>query len=444
VKTATRIVTDSNGRIVEAADNAGELLGIDDRWLVGKPLAAFVPESSRRDFRLLLLELAHGGGSTGLSLELRSRNGEHLAVAVEAVAEAHGDRVEWQLASPDGEDGHFRRRSSLPHAEPLGRLLARLPVGIISFDSELRVEYLNPAARVYLGSGTTGRLLPDPWPGFSLRKFARRLHTTAPAPRRLVETLTGRTLELDGIRGGSTSSALLIIQDVTGRERRSRAEREFATNAAHELRTPIAAIVSAVEVLQTGAKESPDDRDLFLAHIERESTRLQRLAEALLLLARIQTGQEPPTLELVDVAPLLEEIAGQLKPSDGVKVEITCDSGTGALADRDLLRQAVWNIASNAIRHTTTGRVVLAGRDLGRVTEIEVLDTGAGIPPLEQERLFDRFYRGGPRGGSGFGLGLPIAREIARALGGTVNLDSEPGKGTSARLVLPSARVVST
>jgi PAS domain S-box-containing protein len=445
VTSPTRIITDPNGRIIEAADTAGELFGIDDQWLVGKPLAAFVTESKRREFRTLLLDLAHGGRSTGLSLEICRRDGERLTVGVEAVAESRGERLEWMLAPP--EDGQWRASATpkqLPPRAALGRLLGRLPVGIVSLNPQLEIEYLNPAARVYLGSGASGRLLPDPWPAFALRKFARRLFGSSPPPRQLVETASGRLLELEGIPGGRDASALLVMHDVTARERRSRAEHEFVANAAHELRTPIAAIGSALEVLQNGAKETPADRDLFLAHIERESDRLVRLASALLLLARIQTGQEQPVLELVEVGPLLEELAAQAQPAPGVAVRVECATGVGVLADRDLLRQAAWNLVANAVRHTPAGTIRLIGRDLGRISEIEVRDTGTGIAETVQERIFDRFFRGELRAGSGFGLGLPIAREIVRSLGGTIILDSKPGEGTRVRLIVPSARLVST
>ena len=443
VNAPTRIVTDANGRIVEAAAKASELLGIEDRWLVGKPLAAFIPEAGRRSFRTLLLDLSHGGGSTGLSLELRRRDGRQLTVPVEAVVEAGGERLEWLLADPEFEElPEPQPGKSLPEATSLSRLLGRLPVGLVSLNSDLDVEYVNPSARVYLGSGGVGKLLPDPWPGFSLRKFARRLFTSSSPPRMVVETASGRLIEVDGIPGGHGSSALLILQDVTSRERRNRAEHEFVANAAHELRTPVAAIASALEVLQSGAKEKPGDRDHFLDHIERETDRLGRLAAALLLLARIQTGQETPSLELVEVGPLLEEIAARLEPGEGVTVKISCGAGVGMLADRDLLRQAVWNVAANAVRHTLEGRITLSGRDLGRFSEIEIRDTGQGMSEAEQERIFDRFFRGDRRSRVGFGLGLPIAREIAYALGGSVSLSSRPGVGTRVRLVIPSARLV--
>jgi signal transduction histidine kinase len=215
------------------------------------------------------------------------------------------------------------------------------------------------------------------------------------------------------------------------------------SNAAHELRTPIAAIASTVEVLQRGAKEKPQDRDLFLGHIERETERLSRLASSLLLLARVETGQEAPLLELVDVRRLLDQIGAAVEAKDGVTVEVACEPGVAVLADEDLLRQAVWNLAMNAARHTTAGRIELIGRNAGALSEIDVVDTGPGIAVDDQARAFDRFYRGGsPRAGEGFGLGLSISRAIARALGGDASLSSEPGLGTRVRLLIPSAHLI--
>ncbi|MFL5921208.1 MAG: sensor histidine kinase [Gaiellaceae bacterium] len=322
-----------------------------------------------------------------------------------------------------------------------GLLLRRIPIGVVSVTEGLRVEYANPAAVAYLGAGV-GELLPEPWPLVSLRKFAVSLFTDSPPARRIIETRGGRLLELDGVPAQASTTALLLIADVTARERRDRAEREFVSNAAHELRTPIAAIASAVEVLQGGAKDEPSERDLFLGHVSRQSERLSRLSEALLLLARIQTGDGVTTLRLVEVRPLLDEIKAELDLGDGVDLRISCEDGLCVFADRDLLRQAILNIAVNARRYTAAGEIVLTGRDLGRLCEIEVRDTGPGMSELDQKRVFERFFRVDGSAPGGFGLGLPIAREIVRALGGTVELDSIPGNGTRVRLRLPAARVV--
>jgi PAS domain S-box-containing protein len=450
VSAPTRIVTDSRGRIVETSADAGELLAVEERVLVGRALATFVAEGQRHEFRTFLLELLRGAGPLRTSLELRRRDGALLPVDVEAFEGPAGERLEW-LISPDGNgngngNGNGAVARVVPRPWPAlaeARLLDRLPFGVVAVSRDLEVEYLNPAARAQLDGIQIGRPLPDPWRGFDLPAFARRLFGIAPAGRHEVDTGLGRVVEVDGVPADFAGSALLIVQDVTSRERRNRAEQEFVTNAAHELRTPIAAIASTVEVLQHGAKETPEDRDLFLGHIERETERLSRLASALLLLARIETGEESPLLELVDVRPLLNEIAGTLERKDGVTVDVSCDSDVAVLADHDLLRQAVWNLAANAARHTVAGRIELIGRNEGRLAEIDVVDTGPGIAVDDQARAFDRFFRGGsPRAGEGFGLGLSIARAIARALGGDASLSSEPGLGTRVRLLIPSAHLI--
>ena len=123
-------------------------------------------------------------------------------------------------------------------------------------------------------------------------------------------------------------------------------------------------------------------------------------------------------------------------------VRIDCAGEVAMLADADLLRQAVWNLAANAVDHTRAGGVCLTGRDLGAMAEIEVRDTGTGISADERAQVFDRFFRANRRIGKGFGLGLPISQEIARALGGSVTLESEPGVGTRVRVHVPSARLV--
>ena len=325
---------------------------------------------------------------------------------------------------------------------PMRRLIDRLPIGVISVDRELCVEFANPAAHVLVGGIRVGTPVPDRTPEYSLPTFVGHLFRARRPLRLLVGASGGRVLEFDGVPGNGDESAVLLVQDVTAREGRGRADREFAANAAHELRTPIAAIVSTLDVLQSGAKDVPSDRDRFLGHIERETARLARLVEALLLLARIQTGQEQPALRVVDIAPLLDEIAADLEPREDVVVLVECEPSLDTLTDYDLLRQAVWNIAANAAEHTVAGEIRIAGRDLGQWAEVEVLDSGRGIASADQEQVFNRFFRGGRRSRTGFGLGLPIAQEIAGALGGTLILDSEPDRGTRVRVRVPSARVV--
>jgi len=320
------------------------------------------------------------------------------------------------------------------------RALMRLPQGIVLVDSALLVDYANPAAERLLGIGT-GDPLPDPWPEFSLRELAGSLF--GPEPRTagtLIET-DHHFFWVEGVPQGTAETAIVIVDDVTERERMRQSEREFVENAAHELRTPLAAIVSVMDVLDAGAKDVPETRDRFLKHIRVHSERLSRLATSLLVLARLQTGVEQPRLTVVPVRPLLEEIAARLDIEHGVEVSVRAPAQTGALADADLLHRAIANVAENSAKHTRAGEILLEARGYGTTTEIEVRDTGPGMSEEEQERAFHRFYRSS-NGTDGFGLGLAIAEEAVRGLGGTIELESEPGEGTRVRMVVPSARII--
>ncbi|HYY76074.1 MAG TPA: ATP-binding protein [Gaiellaceae bacterium] len=323
----------------------------------------------------------------------------------------------------------------------LHRLLARLREGVVTVDPELRVDFANPSAAQMLGVGRLreGDPLPDPWPGFPLRDIAAGLfRSDAAVAEARVASGDERTFALVGIPAGpGTQTAILVLADVTERERRERAEREFVTNAAHELRTPLAAITSAVEVLQAGAKELPEDRDRFLESIERQSARLGRLTHTLLTLARAQTQDGAPRLEPLELRPVLDEIAATLKPKPGVEVVVECPPGLLVLAERALVEQALLNLAVNAAKHTEQGRIELAAERLANGSAaVEVRDSGPGIAPADQERVWERFYRGRGRDADGFGLGLAIVRQAIRVVGGNVELESAPGKGTVVRVTL--------
>jgi two-component system, OmpR family, phosphate regulon sensor histidine kinase PhoR len=320
------------------------------------------------------------------------------------------------------------------------RVLEQLPQAVVLVDRELVIEYANPAAGSLLGVGQ-GEPVPDPWADFSLRGLAASLfRPSPPSAGRLVRT-DERILWIEGVPPSEAETAILIVEDVTERERAGRSEREFVENAAHELRTPLAAIVSVMDVLESGAKDVPEARDRFLKHIRVHSERLSRLARSLLVLARLQTGAEEPRLTAVPVRSLLEEIAGRLDPARGVEVSVRSSAETGALANRELLHRAIANVADNSAKHTQKGEIVLEAREEANRTVIEIRDTGQGMTDDERARAFQRFYRSS-NATDGFGLGLAIAEEAVIAIGGTIELESKPGVGTRVRVALPSARIL--
>jgi signal transduction histidine kinase len=227
------------------------------------------------------------------------------------------------------------------------------------------------------------------------------------------------------------------VEDLTERLQRQRADSEFITNAAHQLRTPITAIATAVEVLQSGAKNSPDERDRFLGHIERQTERLVRLVRAMLTLSRAERGDVGPVLGLVPLQPVLRSLVMELPAKPGVAIELACAATAAVVADEALLTEAFANLIGNALDHTDVGAVrILVREELDPpVVTIEIVDTGTGMAPAELDRVFERFRRG-TRGGDGAGLGLSIAKAAIVVQGGTLELESTQGRGTTARVRL--------
>jgi signal transduction histidine kinase len=213
-------------------------------------------------------------------------------------------------------------------------------------------------------------------------------------------------------------------------------EEQFVTNAAHELQSPLTAIVSAVEVLQAGAKDTPE-RDIFLDHIEQAAERLVRLTRSLLVLSRVQTRLEAPRSELVELEPLLSDLAARVRPLGDVDVTVSCPADAAVVTNRELVDHALSNVLTNATNYTTNGRIELSARLDEGAAEITISDTGPGIPEAEQERVFERFYRGEAGPDHGSGLGLAIARAAIEAVGGSVELESELGAGTTVRFRFP-------
>jgi PAS domain S-box-containing protein len=219
------------------------------------------------------------------------------------------------------------------------------------------------------------------------------------------------------------------------RQRQDELQREFVANAAHELRTPLTAIVATVEALSQGASESPEHRERFLVHLSREAGRLNRLSDSLLLLAQVESGRGVPRLP-VRLVDLLTGVAEQARAQAVVPILVHVAGDLLIDTNEGLLERAVGNLTDNAAKHTIDGEIELSATRFGDTVAIEVRDTGPGLSADVTDRAFDRFYRGAERAADGFGLGLSIASQVARALDASLVLDSAPGGGTIARLSL--------
>ena len=238
----------------------------------------------------------------------------------------------------------------------------------------------------------------------------------------------------------------LWLQDLTELQRLGRSRRDFVANISHELRTPITSIRLLVDTLRGTAPVDAAARDELLEKISVETEALAQLAQELLDLAQIESGQTFVRMVASSVADLVSGVTARLGPQAerkriAVRVEVPED--LVALADMDQVTRALGNLVHNAIKFTPEGGqiwVTACQRD-GDI-EIEVGDTGRGIPPDDLARVFERFFRGDrSRASGGTGLGLAIAKHVVEAHGGRIWVESEgrSGRGAVFRFTLPAA-----
>jgi two-component system, OmpR family, sensor histidine kinase ResE len=238
---------------------------------------------------------------------------------------------------------------------------------------------------------------------------------------------------------------LVVVRDRTEEMRRELSEREFVSNAAHELRNPLAGISGAIEVLQAGAKDDPEALEHFLRRLSEDVERMSRLMESLLTLARVEALGEGEA-EVVDVSGAASDALAAVQSQDGVEVTMDVEPGLSAKGDPMLLRQVLIGLLTNAIRHTPSpGAVILRGRRGDSEVLLAVADSGTGIPPEDVNRVFERFYRSGQSlAHEGFGLGLAIAKRMVDVMGGEIGASSEEGRGSIFWVRLPAAEPIPT
>ncbi|EFM11009.1 multi-sensor signal transduction histidine kinase [Paenibacillus curdlanolyticus YK9] len=248
-------------------------------------------------------------------------------------------------------------------------------------------------------------------------------------------------------RDKGTTGTIAVLEDVTEQEKLEQSRREFVANVSHELRTPLTTIRSYAEALDDGALDERQLADRFVSVIRNETERMIRLVTDLLHLSRFDSNQVPLRRRATSVPELLEEAADRFAfqtSQKGIRTEVYIDDAVGTVwLDRDGIDQVLDNLISNAIKYTLDGGVIVlsARKPETNALAISVRDSGIGIPKKDLGRIFDRFYRvdkARSRNMGGTGLGLSIAREIVRAHGGTITLESELNEGTTVTFTLPA------
>jgi two-component system, OmpR family, phosphate regulon sensor histidine kinase PhoR len=246
----------------------------------------------------------------------------------------------------------------------------------------------------------------------------------------------------------SASGAVMVLHDITEIRRLERARRDFVANVSHEFRTPLTAIRGFSETLLEGALEDSGNRRRFIEIIHDHALRLSRLTEDLLRLAQIEAGQlslESHPLEITDLINSCVETARVRAVGKELTVEFDPVSEVPNLTgDRSSLQGVLQELLDNAIRYSSPGgRITIRAEHKGSEVLISVSDTGIGIPKVDQDRIFERFYRADParsRESGGTGLGLAIAKHLIEAHHGRITVESEVGKGSTFSIFLPVAK----
>ena len=339
----------------------------------------------------------------------------------------------------------------------LAAVLDQMTDGVLIVDAEGQVQFANPAARrLFSAPDAVGRSvtqvvryhqLVDAWHRCEQTHELQTESLELPARRQFVQLIA--------VPDRHGSGSLLFIQDLTRVRRLETIRRDFISNISHELRTPLASLKALTETLQGGALSDEEAGPWFLERIITEVDALTQMAQELLDLSRIESGQVQLDLTDLPAKDLLESAAERMRMQAEraeLSLEVECpDEPLMVRVDHSRLEQVLVNLIHNAVKFTRAGgNVVLSACRAangetegasGPMVRFAVRDTGVGIPADDLPRIFERFYRvDKSRTGGGTGLGLSIGRHIVEAHGGRIWAESVEGKGSTFYFTVPASR----
>jgi two-component system phosphate regulon sensor histidine kinase PhoR len=348
---------------------------------------------------------------------------DRLGVAIGHIASDLGRRIE---------ETEAERRT-------LDVVLSAMTQGVMLVGDGEQIEYANPAATELLGR------VPERLRMVAPRAVARLVRRALESGETAVEAVDHgvprRVLRIAATPLPRGDRVLLVVADVTERERIEAMRRDFVADASHELKTPVSSILASVETLEMALDRDPEAVRRFTRQIDGSARQLARIVADLLDLSRLEAGT--PEMEEIAFHGLVREEAERHRDrarEKGVDFVVTVEpvAVLGSPADLGL---AVRNLCDNAVRYTDAGgRVEVSLRADAAHAVVTVSDTGAGIPTRDLPRIFERFYRvdvARSRATGGTGLGLSIVRHVAERHGGSVAVESRLGLGSTFTLSLP-------
>lgn len=326
-----------------------------------------------------------------------------------------------------------------------------LPDGVVLLDARGHIEWCNPLASQYLGldeQRDLGQPLVNLVRHPDLVAYLERGEYAEPLTLRLTRG-KGLVLSLAIIAYGEEQK-LLLASDITLAEKVETMRRDFVANVSHELKSPLTVVAGFLETLTDGEVKLDERRRQGYLEMMREHTlRMQRLVDDLLTLSALESSRGPSDETLVDVPALLAGVRDEaLALSAGRhRIELSAEDPVLLLANAQELRSAFDNLVSNAVRYTPAGGDIrLSWGRRGTQAVFSVADSGPGVEPRHIPRLTERFYRvdnSRSRETGGTGLGLAIVKHILTRHQATLEIESEPGKGSLFSAVFPARRIKS-
>ena len=350
-------------------------------------------------------------------------------------------RIDRQRRQIDAQLAELRQKT-----DEFTQITAGMNEGLVLLDEKGAVLNINPAAQSLFG--VTGACVGQDFltvdrehsMSLALRTAMTNGHSEVRAER------GGREYQFDLSRiesDGKVVGAVLLAFDMTAQAFAERSRREFTANVSHELKTPLQGIIGSAELIENGMVK-PDDLPRFVGHIHTEAARLVTLIDDIIRLSQLDEGGALPT-EPVDLLTVSQEAAQTLQDAAAARQVTVSVQGEPTVIPgvRRLLYEIVYNLCDNAIKYNRDGgRVDITVAHDADGSSVTVADTGIGIAPEHQARVFERFYRvdkSHSKASGGTGLGLSIVKHAMQLHHGRIELESTPGTGTTIRAIFPKA-----